>query len=490
MPHAPQVLILESAGLGDRSYVVHDGRDALVIDPQRDIDRVEALVADHGLAITHVAETHIHNDYVTGGLELARRHDADYVVPIGVDLGFIARALGDRDSFDVGTLRAQVLHTPGHTPHHVSFAVSTADSPGVVFTGGSLLYGSVGRPDLVAPDLVTRQAHDQWQSAHRLADLLPGETSIYPTHGFGSFCSATQTQGTSSTLSRELAINPALVDGEAEFVARTLAGLDVFPSYYAHMGPANAAGPADVDLSPAAPADPAELRARILRGEWVVDLRARSIYAAGHVPGAMNFDLSGSFVSYLAWMVPWGTPITLLGDTADEIARAQRELVRVGIDRPAGAVPGGLDRWLVDPSVASVTRRVSFEQLATEWREDSEALVLDTRQILEWEAGHVEGAVLMPFYEIPARIGEIPRDRTVYAYCGSGYRASAAASVLRNAGLDRIVHVDDSFSNAAAAGLPIIVPARQHREPGWTWIASRASVRTFHENVAGTASPS
>jgi glyoxylase-like metal-dependent hydrolase (beta-lactamase superfamily II) len=188
---APHVIIVETPGLGDRGYVVHDGVHALVIDAQRDTDRVLRVLAEHGLTLTHVAETHIHNDYVTGGYQLARQHDARYIVPGGVDGAYLREpnvtAVGDGDTFSVGNLDVQVVHTPGHTQHHVSFAVSNDGAPGAVFTGGSLLYGTVGRPDLVAPDLTVKQAHDQWHSAHRLVNELDGATGIYPTHGFGSF---------------------------------------------------------------------------------------------------------------------------------------------------------------------------------------------------------------------------------------------------------------------------------------------------------------
>ena len=228
-PGVPHVITLDSTGLGDRSYIVHDGRNALVVDPQRDIDRVEHLVAEHGLTIAAVAETHFHNDYVSGGIELARKHGADYYVPAGFDIHYAANQVNDGDAFTVGDLQVDVIHTPGHTPNHMSYAARIGDNS-VVFTGGGLLYGSVGRPDLVAPDLTVKQAHDQWHSAHRLAEKLDDDTAIFPTHGFGSFCSATQTQGVSSTIGNEKVINPALTKPEEDFVEMTLAGLDVFPA--------------------------------------------------------------------------------------------------------------------------------------------------------------------------------------------------------------------------------------------------------------------
>ena len=479
-PGIPHVLTLDSAGLGDRSYVVHDGRHALVVDPQRDIDRVERLVAEHGLSIAAVAETHFHNDYVSGGIELARKHGAEYVVPAGFDIQYDATQVNDGDAFTVGDLEVEVIHTPGHTPNHMSYSVRVGDNA-VVFTGGGLLYGSVGRPDLVAPDLTVQQAHDQWHSAHKLAGRLGDDTAIFPTHGFGSFCSATQTQGVSSTIGHEKVINPALTESEEAFVDMTLAGLDVFPAYYAHMGPANVAGPAEVDLEQPVLVDPEELRARARRGEWIVDLRSREVFAAGHVPGALNFDLAGSFINYLAWMMPWGTPVTLLGATPEQVAQAQRELVRVGIDQLTGAAVGGPEAWLDETDHASTLRRIAFRDLVDEVADQEAPYIIDTRQILEWEAGHVVGAHFIPFYEIADRLGDIPRDRPVYVYCGSGYRAAAVTSLLRHEGFDNVVLVDDMFGNAAAAGFAIEQSPAPEREPGWTWIASRAAVRSYSE---------
>lgn len=483
MARTVQVLVVETPGLGDRGYVVHDGSHALVIDPQRDTDRVEQLVVEHGLTVTHVAETHIHNDYVTGGFQLAATQGAQYVVPGGVELSFLGAphvvAVQDGDEFRVGDLTVRVVHTPGHTPHHVSYAVTLGHDPGVVFTGGSLLYGTVGRPDLVAPDLTVRQAHDQWHSARRLVADLDAQTAIFPTHGFGSFCSSIQAEGSETSLAQEERVNPALTQTEEDFVKVLLAGLDVFPAYYAHMGPANAAGPAPIDLALPLPADPVEIRRRIEAGEWVVDLRSREAFDRSHVPGALNFDLGGSFVSYLGWVVPWGTPITLLGSTPEDVREAQRELVRIGIDRPVGHAVGSPDAWVEDGVSPAVTRRVDFATMAREWAANPSAVVIDTRQILEWEAGHVDGARFIPFYLVQDRLAEIPHDVDVYIYCGSGYRASVVVSLLQNLGFSNVIHVDDMFSNAGAV-LPIVREPAPAREPGWTWIASRASVRTFH----------
>ena len=266
-----------------------------------------------------------------------------------------------------------------------------------------------------------------------------------------------------------------------------LSGLDVFPSYYAHMGPANAAGPDNIDVTLPRPTSPAELRERTGRGEWVVDLRARSAFDAEHVPGSVSFDARGPFINYLGWMIPWGTPITLLAETSEQVESAQRELYRIGLDRPVGHAVGDVKTWLGADQSASGIRRVDFPAMAREWRDNPDAVVIDTRQILEWEAGHVDKAHFIPFYEVLDRMDEVPADRPVYVYCGSGYRAAVVVSLLHRAGLTNVVHVDDNFSNAAAAGLTMHDGGATPREPGWTWTASRAAVRWFDPDASSVS---
>ncbi|MGA9747604.1 MAG: MBL fold metallo-hydrolase, partial [Nocardioides sp.] len=349
------VIPVETPTLGDRSYLVHDGRDAFVVDPQRDIDRILDLVDREGVRITHVFETHIHNDYVTGGLALARRTGAAYVVSARDEVAFERTPISDGEVVEVGhRMRVTALATPGHTFNHLAYALrdgATGHDVGV-FTGGSLLYGATGRPDLLGEEHTHDLVRLQHASSRRLADLLPESTEVFPTHGFGSFCAATQSEATASTIGEEKRSNPALTQSEDAYVRDLLAGLADFPAYYAHMSPANAAGPDEPDLSPPSAADPREIRERIEAGEWVVDLRNRTAFATGHAPGTVNFGLDGGFATYLGWLLPWGTPITLLGETSEQVADAQRELVRIGIDRPAAAATGGPPDWSEDSLAA------------------------------------------------------------------------------------------------------------------------------------------
>ena len=243
-----EVIAIDTPALGARSYLAHDGEAALVVDPQRDIDRVLALAAARGVRITHVFETHIHNDYVTGGLALTLATGAAYHVNAADPVAYDRVPVSDGQVIEVSpVMRARVLATPGHTFTHLSYALEAAGHVHAVFTGGSLLYGSTGRPDLLGAAHADELARAQYASAHRMAAGLPADTDVYPTHGFGSFCSATQSAGNASTIGREQRANPVLTLDEERYVRELLAGLDAYPAYYAHMGPANAAGPAGPD---------------------------------------------------------------------------------------------------------------------------------------------------------------------------------------------------------------------------------------------------
>jgi len=453
-----EVVAIDTPALGDRSYLAHDGDVALVVDPQRDTDRVLALAAARGVRITHVFETHLHNDYVTGGLALALATGAAYHVNAADQVAFDRVPVSDGGMIEVSpVMRVRVVATPGHTFTHLSYVLEAAGHPHAVFTGGSLLYGSTGRPDLLGRAYAGELAHAQYASAHRLAAELPGDADVYPTHGFGSFCSATQAEGTSSTIAREMRVNPALILDEQRYVAELLAGLDAYPAYYAHMGPANAAGPSGADLSPPRRADAAEIRQRIEAGEWVVDLRARRAFAAGHLAGTLGFDLDGSFATYLGWLIPWGTSLTLLGQTPEQVADAQRELVRIGIDHPAAAATGRPEDW----AAGRPLRRYPVADFAAleAVRRHRPVVILDVRRDLEWADSRISGAVHIPLHQLPARLPEVPAGE-VWVHCAAGYRASVAASFLDAAGR-AVVVVDDEYDRAARAGLPIDGPLAQ-----------------------------
>lgn len=444
-----EIAVIETPSLGDRSYLATDGSMALVIDPQRDIDRVLALADSYGTPITHIFETHIHNDYVTGGLALANAVAASYHVSSADDVAFDRIGIADGDVIEIGEMLLRVVATPGHTFNHLSYVLASGGEVTAVFTGGSLLNGSTGRTDLLGPQHSAELARAQHRSARRLAAELPGVAMVYATHGFGSFCSASATKGSASTIGAELLVNPALTMAEADFVRSMLAGLDAYPAYYAHMAAANSGGPLAPDLSPPRPAESGELRRRIDAGEWVVDLRSKVAFAAGHLRGARQFELSDAMATYLGWLIPWGTPLTLIGSTQEDVAVAQRELIRIGIDRIEAAATGAPLDWAAGEPLSSYD--VSDFAGYVKARDQRSIVLLDVRRVGEWDLARIDGAVHIPLHELEARMGEVPAGE-VWVHCAGGYRASVAASLLDAADRD-VVLISDHFVVAQRNGL-------------------------------------
>jgi glyoxylase-like metal-dependent hydrolase (beta-lactamase superfamily II)/rhodanese-related sulfurtransferase len=476
---------IEVPGLGNRSYLAGGPQGAVVVDPPRDIDRMIMAAARRGTRIAYVVETHVHNDYVTGGLELARVTGAAYLVPAGARVAYERVPVHDGDTVKIDaelTLRA--LATPGHTPHHTAYVLEEGGRAVAAFTGGSLLIGTVGRPDLVEPRLTDELARAQHASVRRLADVLPEETEVLPTHGFGSFCSAGRATGGATTVGHERVTNEALVKDVETFVADLLADLDDIPAYYAQMGPVNARGPAPVDLTPPALADAEEIAARLAAGEWVVDLRSRVAFAQGHVAGAVNFEAEGQLATYLAWLLPWGKPVTLLASSPEQLAAAQRELVRVGIDRPVAAATGSPGDWLREGESPRSFARGTFAGLARVHGVDG-TVVLDVRRDSERAGGHVAGSLHIPVHRLRERLTEIPGG-TIWVHCAGGMRAAIAASVLDAAG-HRVVAVDDAFDNAAGAGLPMAETAGARTSAEHASRTRTSAERTFESGRTGAA---
>ena len=447
-----EILKIDTPTLGDRGYIAHDGKTALVVDPQRDIDRLEAVLSEKKLSLGAVVETHMHNDYVSGGLTLARKYQATYITNSEDPVAFERVGAKDMDEFSIGNFGIKAIHTPGHTFTHLSYILSDASgSVKGIFTGGSLLHGSTGRPDLLGQGKANELAHLQHASANRITQLLADETPIYPTHGFGSFCAATSTSGTSSTIKDEKSGNPALLLSPADFVAQTLAGLDAFPAYYQHMGPANLAGAGPIDLSELPRLTSEELLKAIAGPDWVIDLRSKDFWAQGHLQGTLNFGSTGSFATYLGWLFPYERELILISDKADEIAVAQRELVRIGIDRPKASFLGNIDS--VGETIT--TELVKFSDVPAILDNDKIS-ILDVRRNSERNASHIAGSIHIPLHELSARISELPADKTIWVHCAGAYRAAIAAGLLQNAGLDTVL-INESYEKVfEVAGLPLI----------------------------------
>ncbi|MGO9659959.1 MAG: rhodanese-like domain-containing protein [Acidimicrobiales bacterium] len=451
-----QAVTFEAEGLGDRSYLVHDGEVAAVIDPQREQERYVAAAKALGVSITHVFETHVHNDYVSGGLGLARQLGAVYVLPEGEDLAFADECLtlGDGGELTVGSLRVSALATPGHTPHHLAYRLSTpTGGRSYVCTGGSVLPGAVGRTDLLGDERADELAAAQWHSVRRLLSQLDAGTSVLPTHGFGSFCSAAPGAGggpAELTVGLERQRNPAVRAALEDFVLELARDQPPVPAYYRYMAPINRRGPGAPRYEPTARLSAADLDRWLAAGSAVADLRPRRAFAAGHRRGALNIELGPNLTTYFGWVVPFEGPYTLIACSYDEVEKSRHLLARIGRELVCGYTLASD----LDLGHAHRYRVATFGDLSASVRGGEEPVVLDVRHRSEWRAGHLAVARHAPLPELGAQRPSLPPDRPVWVHCAGGFRAAIAASQLSAWGMSPVL-IDDLFGNAVGHDLEI-----------------------------------
>jgi glyoxylase-like metal-dependent hydrolase (beta-lactamase superfamily II)/rhodanese-related sulfurtransferase len=460
-----EVEVVVTEGLGNATYLIGLGDSAVVVDPPRDAWRLEPILRRRGWRLRHVVETHVHNDYLSGALELVEAHGAEVVAPARGGYAFAHRGLEGDDELELDGFRLIARATPGHTPEHLAWEVRAdgATRAGAVLTGGSLLVGSVGRTDLLGAGRTGELTADQFRSLRWLSGL-PDDTAVWPTHGSGSFCAAGPAdRGRTSTIGTERWTNPLFGLTDPAAFARTLVGgFGPYPAYYAEMAPMNRAGPVVLGAAPQPlRLDPDGLRSAMADGARLVDARSRLAVVAGHIPGATAVELNDSFASYVGWLLPVGTPLVLVLpeplDAATDEAVAQ--LLRIGFDRVVGVLEGGVERWVDDGGSLASVETVGVGELAGELAgSDGDAgpapFLLDVRDPIEWrDEGFVDGALAIPVGELSARLDEVPTDRPITVMCRSGARAAIAANILERAGRDvRVV---------AVGGVPDLVAAAE-----------------------------
>ncbi|HEY8167180.1 MAG TPA: rhodanese-like domain-containing protein, partial [Candidatus Limnocylindrales bacterium] len=347
------ILRYDLPGLGHLSAMVADPASGLaaVVDPRRDVDIYLDEAARLGLRIDQVLETHLHNDYVSGAHELASRTGARHVIGAGAGLATPSRPVRDGDVVELGSVRITVLETPGHTPEHVSYAVrDPSDSgagPAAIFTGGSMLVGSVGRTDLLGHEHARPYARAMHRSLHEKLLVEPDATGVLPTHGAGSLCSRGVGRAWSSTIGAERLADPLLaIEDPERFADALLAGQPAVPRYFARMRTVNQAGPRPIGVVPTEqPLAAADVRRRVAAGALLVDLRPGADHAAGAVPGSLSIPADRSFGTWLGWVVEPDRPLILLLPDHSAWDDAQRQALRVGYETIVGSLEGGLAAW-------------------------------------------------------------------------------------------------------------------------------------------------
>jgi hydroxyacylglutathione hydrolase len=453
--------------------------DAIVVDANRDVTQYIDAAAAEGVRITHVTETHIHADFVSGSRELAHRTgaqlllsdegDADWKYLFAAEAG--AHLLHDGDVIMVGNIRLDVMHTPGHTPEHLSFMVTdtpAAAGPMGVLTGDFVFVGDVGRPDLLekaahVAGTMEAGARTLFRSLQRFAQL-PDHLQLWPGHGAGSACGKALGAVPSSTLGYEKVANWGLrITSEQEFVEAVLDGQPEPPLYFAEMKRINKVGPAILgERTPPVRGDVHTVEQALRDGTFVVDTRPASAFAAGHIPGTINIPLNGSFTTWAGWLLPYDRAALLLTDAAcaDCAANAVRDLAMIGLDTVRGFVSSDvLTAWTAAGHTLGMVPQIDAPTLS-DALERGALTVIDVRGESEFAAGHLPGARHIPVGYLTAHLDKLRAAGPIVVQCQSGARSAIAASVLRANGIRDVTNLTGGFVAWTAARLPVrIVPA-------------------------------
>ena len=445
--------------LGNSSYLVVDRRSGLAaaVDPPRDADRFLRLADAHGWRIASTLETHVHNDFVSGGPDLRVARGATYLVPVDSDIRDADRALADGDEVELGSLRLRAVHSPGHTPEHLSYLVVDNDGASLaLLSGGALMVGTMARPDLLGPSQTFRLSRSGRATMARFMHDFSDDLLVLPTHGGGSFCGAAATGERVTTIGTERRTNPLTQTPDLAHFLAVHAAQGEYPAYYRHMAPSNRAG--RPLLGGAAPGvrkvSPADLDAARMSGCVVVDCRPHSDFDSAHIPDSVSVPLHGPFSPWVGWVVDISAPIVLVALTADDAEEASRQLIRIGFTDVGRWLD--LTEWVADSRTVRSVHRRQMADLAESLLSGEVVTVVDVRQEREWAAGHIPGAVHALPDAMPALAATLDTSAPVAVHCASGHRSSVAVSLLLQTGITDIWHITDGPDAWQQLGYPLV----------------------------------
>ena len=446
--------------LAHASYLLASNGEAVVVDPQRDVELYIKAATDHGVAIRHIFETHLHADFVSGHRELAARTGAK--IYMGAQAGATFPHVPVTDGFELkfGKASIRVLETPGHTPESICLVVTDGEkspAPWAVLTGDTLFIGDVGRPDLSPRHTPVQLAGLLYDSLHEKLLALPDSVLVYPAHGAGSLCGKNMRAERSSTIGTERLTNYALqIKSREEFVAQLTSNLPARPEYFLKDAEMNRAGAAPLsDLLPLRAITPVELKTMLADGELALDVRPGDEFAAAHVPGSVNIALSGQFASWAGTVLGLTAHPVLIAASDEQLEEARLRLARVGVEVLDGYLQGGVAAWqqagFAVGSIAQITPSELDAQLRT-----GNAQVLDVRRAPEWEGAHIEGATWWPLDNFKVSPPEMDHDVPIAVHCKGGYRSMIASSLLQRAGFKHVINVAGGFDAWQEAKLPTV----------------------------------
>jgi hydroxyacylglutathione hydrolase len=439
---------IRSEGIAHLSYFIGQGAEAAVVDPRRDIDAYLDLAVRNEMSIKFVLETHRNEDYVIGSQELAAATGAK-IFHGGQQFFRYGAEIKDGQELAIGTLKIKAIHTPGHTAESFSYALYdplTSINPFMVFTGDSLLVGEVGRTDFLGPEVREKMSSDLYDSIfQKLLPLGPG-TIVCPAHGAGSVCATRIGEREDTTLAIEAASNPFLHLSKSDFIiAKRQENLEMSPTFK-RMEAVNLEGPRVLGRIPnPLPLSPKELKHAIAKGAFLLDVRQPYSFAGAHIPGAINLQMD-YVPAYSGYVVPPDRPIALVVEAQSQLDQIERHLIRQGYDTFAGYLRVGMDLWSKNGNEISAMTMLTAKELMNMIKRGEEMLILDVRDRREMTHGGIEGAKTIHLGEVQARLAEIPRNKLIVTYCGSGYRGSCAASILLRNGYGKVMNLHGGFN--------------------------------------------
>jgi hydroxyacylglutathione hydrolase len=446
--------------LAHASYMMASEGDAIVVDPQRDVEIYLKAAETNQVSIRHIFETHLHADFVSGHRELAARTGAQIYIGAQAGATFPHADVHDGFRLQVGKISITALETPGHTAESICLVITDEEkspAPWAVLTGDTLFLGDVGRPDLSRQYSPAQLAGMLYDNLHEKILKLADDVLVYPAHGAGSLCGRNMRAERVSTIGTERLTNYALqIKSREEFVWQLTSNLPARPEYFLQDAEINRTGASALsDLAVLSPIEPTELNTLLAQGAIALDVRSGEQFAAGHVPGSVNIALSGQFASWAGALLGLASRPVLIGEAEQDLSEARMRLARVGLEDARGYLQGGVEAWgragLPLATVAQVTVDGLSEQLRNE-----NLQVLDVRREPEWEAGHVEGAVWWPLDNFKVAPPEIDRDVPIAVHCKSGYRSMIACSLLQRAGFQNVIDVVGGFDAWQQANLPVV----------------------------------
>jgi hydroxyacylglutathione hydrolase len=445
--------------LAHASYLLASDGEAVVVDPQRDVDIYLKAAEQQGVKIRHIFETHLHADFVSGHKELAARTGAK--IYIGARAGATFPHLDVKDGFQlcVGRMLISVLETPGHTPESVCLVITDEEKsprPWAVLTGDTLFIGDVGRPDLSKAHTSAELAGMLYDSLNNKLLKLPDNVLVYPAHGAGSLCGKNMRAERSSTIGTERLTNYALqIKNRAEFIQQLTTNLPTRPDYFLQDAEINRAGATALSDLPELPAlSASEVMSLMNEGAVALDVRPGDQFAAGHVPGSINIALGGQFASWSGTLLGLSARPVLIAESPEQIAEARMRLARVGIEDSRGYLRGGVEAWRKAALPLAELPQITVQGLNDHLR-GQRTSVLDVRREPEWQAGHIEGATWWPLDNFKVSAPEIDRSAPIAVHCKSGYRSMIACSLLQRAGFKNVTNVTGGFDAWQQAKLPV-----------------------------------